>query len=305
LHLGQDGRWSLLPWGVDQTFDYPWPLYDGQGLIFQRCLNDAGCRRRYEDTMLALIDTVSARRAAGFDDDVRQLAARNVERFATDPRREWDHTNIPGYAESALAFLDARIASVGDALACTRDDNADVDGDGFSCSLDCNEGDPAVFFGAEEICGNDVDEDCSGRFDDDPACPDCLSDNSDPARPLLLCREPRIYQDAAATCAIEGMRLVAITSLEDNEAVYARARRRLGDQAYWIGFDDLANEGTFVRSDGRDWIPGSDLFVAWADGEPNDAGGNEDCGHVWGFISAWNDIPCDGAAFASVCEPIP
>jgi hypothetical protein len=306
LHLGNDGRWSLLPWGVDQTFDYPWPLYDGQGLILQRCLADAACRQRYEAAMLAVVDAVDALRAAGFDDDVRALAAANVARFADDPRREWNHEDIPALAEAALAFLDARSQAVRDELACTQDPDADVDGDGFACSLDCNEGDPGIFFGATEVCGNDVDEDCSGRFDDADHCPDCLPDTSDPARPLLICRVGRIYADAVARCAEDGMRLVAITSAEDNEAVYARARRRLGDQAYWIGLDDTAVEGRYDFSDGRSWTPESvDVFAAWAAGEPNDAGDNEDCGHVWGFISEWNDIPCDGAAFAAVCEPLP
>jgi hypothetical protein len=69
-------------------------------------------------------------------------------------------------------------------LACTQDPNADTDGDGFSCSLDCNEGDPTVHFGAAEVCSDHVDQDCNGRLDDAADCPDCVED-AGAGRPLL------------------------------------------------------------------------------------------------------------------------
>ena len=187
-------------------------------------------------------------------------------------------------------------------LACTIDPAADTDGDGRACSLDCNEDDASIFVGAAEVCGNEVDEDCSGRFDDDDTCPDRVVDDNDATRPLLVCRVARTYPDAAANCSGQGMRLVSMRSAEDNEAVFARVQRRLGDQAWWIGLDDSAVEGRFDFSDGRSWSPpDTEPFTNWAGGEPNDSGG-EDCGHIIGFISAWNDIPC-GVSFASVCEP--
>lgn len=43
-------------------------------------------------------------------------------------------------------------------------------------------------------------------------------------------------------------------------------------------------------------------FVAWAPGEPNDAGNNEDCGHWWSPDGTWNDINCLDTQSAYVVE---
>ena len=69
----------------------------------------------------------------------------------------------------------------------------------------------------------------------------------------------------------------------------------LRDRAYkllvaewWIGLNDRDEEGTFVWSDGT-----TGGYRPWADGEPNDSGG-EDCGHFWtAHGGMYNDMPCD------------
>lgn len=45
-------------------------------------------------------------------------------------------------------------------------DPLDADGDGWFDADDCNDADPAVNPGAEEVCGNDRDEDCDGHADE-------------------------------------------------------------------------------------------------------------------------------------------
>jgi hypothetical protein len=300
LHLDDDGIWRMAPWGVDQTFDYDWPLYDGQGLLLQGCLADTSCRPLWEAALLQVAADAQAMLSEGFADDVFALADENVIRFADDPRREWDPNNIPALAESAIAFMERRIEAVNDELACTQNANADVDGDGFACSLDCDEGNAAIHFGAAEVCDDRVDQDCNGRLDDGADCPDCVFDDA-AGRPLLFCRQGLTYADSVARCEQQGLRLVSIVDAADNDAVFAVARSWFGENAYWIGFDDVENEGVFAWSDGRSWVAGADdPFTAWAPGEPNDSGG-EDCAHVWGFDQTWNDIPCD-VGFAAVCE---
>ena len=67
-------------------------------------------------------------------------------------------------------------------------------------------------------------------------------------------------------------------------------------QHWWVGLNDLEEEGVWA------WSDGSALdFEAWNDGEPNDSGG-EDCGHLstWGD-GGWNDIPCTDA-FPQICQ---
>ena len=51
--------------------------------------------------------------------------------------------------------------------ACGAATPTDVDGDGWSPPADCDDGHPGVHPGAAEVCGNGVDEDCSGS---DLAC---------------------------------------------------------------------------------------------------------------------------------------
>jgi Notch-like protein len=47
-------------------------------------------------------------------------------------------------------------------------ETVDNDGDGFSaCDGDCDDGDPAIYPGAAEICGDGIDEDCDPYTDSD------------------------------------------------------------------------------------------------------------------------------------------
>jgi hypothetical protein len=63
------------------------------------------------------------------------------------------------------AFVDLSLLGEGRAPVC---DDLDGDGHGPGCSAgaDCNESDPAVFFGAPERC-NGLDDDCDGLHDED------------------------------------------------------------------------------------------------------------------------------------------
>lgn len=83
--------------------------------------------------------------------------------------------------------------------------------------------------------------------------------------------------------------LVTITSAEENSFVADRL-----EGAGWMGASDSAVEGTWR------WVTGPETGTAltyenWNDGEPNDSGGNEDCGqYLSGSSGEWNDLPCTG-----------
>ena len=65
---------------------------------------------------------------------------------------------------------------------------------------------------------------------------------------------------------------------------------------WFFALSDQTSEGVFVWPDGS-----APSFTAWTAGEPNDAGGDEDCGEISLGTSTWNDVPCS-VLRAYVCE---
>lgn len=96
-----------------------------------------------------------------------------------------------------------------------------------------------------------------------------------------------------------GANLVSIESQAENDCIVS-SLVSLGlnsvSDVIWIGFNDEATEGSFVWYDQAPVV-----YTNWAAGEPNDAGGNEDCTQIYpdGF---WNDLPCGIGSARSVIE---
>jgi hypothetical protein len=186
----------------------------------------------------------------------------------------------------------------------------DADGDGYgdesasttSCTApsgtvtdatDCEDADASISPGATETCDG-IDDDCSGAIDDGGACP-CNVEYYD-GDTYLYCTSGLAWTDAEASCASFGYHLLTIDDRaeniwNDNTAdAYSTGK-------WWMGLNDIASEGTWVWSDGT---PLS--YTNWHSGEPNDGGGNEDCGQLNRFTDeTWNDEPCS-SAFAYICE---
>jgi len=67
--------------------------------------------------------------------------------------------------------------------------------------------------------------------------------------------------------------------------------------SFWIGLTDIEVEGTFRWQDGT--LPN---YTNWNPLEPNNEGGNEDCGQIWGIRGRqWNDEFC-GFSYFFICE---
>ena len=94
------------------------------------------------------------------------------------------------------------------------------------------------------------------------------------------------WSNGRAQCQSRGGDLATIHSAAEDAA--AKAVVPSGSSA-WFGLSDTTTEGSYA------WVDGSALdYINWAGGEPNNWGGNEDCGGYYkGHTSGWADGGCD------------
>jgi hypothetical protein len=100
---------------------------------------------------------------------------------------------------------------------------------------------------------------------------------------------------AEARCIEHGGHLATIESRRASVSLVQQIGSPPGQSTFWIGLTEPA-EGRWL------WADGSRVsFTAWNAGEPNNAGGNENCGE-WLFpLARWNDIDC-ALPRAFLCE---
>jgi hypothetical protein len=190
----------------------------------------------------------------------------------------------------------------------------DGDGDGYgvdsalvqACSApagtaarsdDCDDGDAAQNPGAVEVC-NGEDDDCSAVSDDGGVCPcDVEHPSGDTLHPYLFCQSATDWATASLACQAVGYHLVTLSSSDENTWVDDTADT-YSTEKWWTGMNDLTTEGSWGWADGSA-VP----YTNWSSGEPNDAGGDEDCGQLNRFhpIPTWNDEPCS-SPFRYICE---
>lgn len=171
------------------------------------------------------------------------------------------------------------------------------DGDGMNndaCRNDCTWarcGDGVVRAGVEECDdGNIVDGDmCSSR------CMVCVGGSARftwAGNGHCYTRNDGAVAWSAAVDACGRAHLVTYESAAEHDAVLANLVTA-GNEP-WIGMNDLAAEGVWGWQTGEPVV-----YTSWSAGEPNDAGGIEDCGHHFPLL--WNDLDCS-APRAYLCE---
>ncbi|MCX4239323.1 lectin-like protein [Paraliomyxa miuraensis] len=160
---------------------------------------------------------------------------------------------------------------------------------------DCDDGNPDVHPGVEELCDG-VDNDCNGLVDEaspsNGSCQGCglgmLGDHA-----YYYCPGPLSWAEARGFCMGFGADLVVIEDQAEQDFLLGQP---VAAAPNYIGLSDEAVEGTFAWVDGT--APG---FTAWGMGEPNDALEGEDCAQLAVPAGTWNDIAC-ATAGAFVCE---
>lgn len=99
-------------------------------------------------------------------------------------------------------------------------------------------------------------------------------------------------------CKESGGMPAVLSTKEKDEALHQAARPKLGLPAIWIGYNDIAREGTWR------WTSGSRFeFNEWKFGEPNDFRNDEDCAEWYPEDGLMNDLSCSNKR-PYVCERI-
>ncbi|XP_030279442.1 CD209 antigen-like protein C [Sparus aurata] len=102
----------------------------------------------------------------------------------------------------------------------------------------------------------------------------------------------KTWQDSRNDCLQRAADLVIIGSTEEQDFI------KQHQKIMWIGLTDREMEGMWK------WVDGSPLTTSlWDSGEPNSAGGNEDCVVMNSFknVNSWNDERCENENFW-MCE---
>ena len=107
------------------------------------------------------------------------------------------------------------------------------------------------------------------------------------------------WNNSRRLCQNLGADLAVIKSEDENRFVYDLLRNTVGARDGWIGLHRKA-DNKFYWLDDR---PAEGNFQKWNDGEPNDSGGVEDCGHlIGGYNGTWNDQSCSSAGHVAICQ---
>ncbi|HHO50715.1 MAG TPA: hypothetical protein ENK18_07520 [Deltaproteobacteria bacterium] len=169
----------------------------------------------------------------------------------------------------------------------------DCSGDGLPSIDDCDDLDASTFPGAPELCDG-IDNDCDGLIDEG-ACPCDVAVTGDHV--WQICLSLLTWPGAQAACAADGWHLPSIADASEQADLYSVVAPF--SDVFWIGFNDLEAEGTWLWEDDT---PTS--FDAWRYGEPNNGGGpyagEEDCAEIEP-LGEWDDQPCDDLQ-PYVCE---
>lgn len=278
-----EARWYMLPWGLDRVLRSKMPAFDHHGLLSSKCLSDARCRLDYVKALHAAMDAFDR---MPLHDMMRKLDGLIAQARDESPRERPEDKYIRKQLNKTSGFLRQRTTDLREQLTCWNgSEEVDADGDGYGC-LDCDDGNAGAHPGAKEVCGDGVDNDCSGHADDAPECP-CEDVELDNVR-FSLCHREVSWARAAATCEARGQHLARVDSKEQARALHDAAEKLDDDTHWWIGLTDAAAEGK------QGWHDGSGLdFEHWAAGEPDDHACGQDCVALKeGAGGRWRDLHC-------------
>ncbi len=293
-HSPIDGRWSFLPWGIDQIFieedlgryagvmTGPGPAWDGGGRVHQLCMASPSCREMLGQAFEDLLARVEQMGLSEMAEKAREL----VEPLAlAESTAHGDPERTIEALDGVTSFVQERGGELEPWLPCLDGGSVDQDGDGYNaCTVDCDDENRHVHPGADEIC-NFADDDCNGALDDADGCPPCQNE-AGPDGQYAFCFQPRPWTEAQQICQEQGAELASFHEEQRTMAVMDHAMMAGLGEHVWIGLNDRELEGSFA------WTDGSPVdFAPWGPESPKPWGEEEDC--VFMAPYGWMDVPCE------------
>jgi hypothetical protein len=102
----QDGKFTMHPWGMDQTWNGGLDYWSGSALLSQ-CLNDTQCMKLYKS---AIATVAHAAQDLDLPNMSREVAAVINPQILLDPKKEFGNWEIPGNQAPARNFITSQIS---------------------------------------------------------------------------------------------------------------------------------------------------------------------------------------------------
>ena len=184
-------------------------------------------------------------------------------------------------------------------IPCTQNIHCPIDGhwglwsDYETCSKSCLGGmkkryrpcnNPSPTYAGRYCNGSSVESSSCNSF----ACPVCPSGHVPYlANCYFFSSDTKNWTDARAACRDLGTNYDLVSII--NNGIQEFLTKNLTSQSYWIGLNDISQEGIYK------WVNEEDLTAGktfWNSGEPNQSG-DEDCIEFLGHLGGkWNDLRC-------------
>jgi CotH kinase protein len=108
LHSDASGRFSMLPWGIDEALS-TWITFDGPGgLLFEGCRGDAACWERFRQALATLPGRVTALDLDGQFAAQLETMLDPYRQDAVDERHEWTRAEFHAAVAHTRQFLELR-----------------------------------------------------------------------------------------------------------------------------------------------------------------------------------------------------
>jgi hypothetical protein len=107
LHSDETGRFTMLPWGIDQTFHdrLPWPDSNDHGLMFTTCMRIPVCYRLFH---AELAQAITIFQSLDLTSMSTAIEAGVLPAMVADTRREYDEGSMQAWRDSARQFIAER-----------------------------------------------------------------------------------------------------------------------------------------------------------------------------------------------------